>query len=389
MTNRVVLFIMDSLGIGELPDAGEFGDVGANTLGNIIESQGEIHLPNLISLGLANIGIKGLTPIDNPIGAFGKSDEVSKGKDTTTGHWELVGIHLDQPFNTFPGGFPLEVINQFEKMIGKKVLGNKAASGTEIIDELGEAHMKTGFPIVYTSADSVFQIAAHEEIIPLEELHSICLKARELMMGNMAVARIIARPFIGKPGAFTRTSNRKDYSLDPFSETILDIAKKQGLDVIAIGKINDIFNGRGITEYSKTKNNAEGIQKTIEYLKKDNRGIVFTNLVDFDSEYGHRRNPAGYKMALEDMDKRIPDILKAMKPEDIIIFTADHGNDPTFPGSDHTREYIPIVVYGAQVKAGSHIGVRKSFADIATTISELLNINHTGKGESFKSLIIK
>ena len=389
MTNRVILFIMDSVGIGELPDAKDFGDIGANTLGNIIETAGEIQLPNLVSLGLANIGIKGLNPIDSPLGAFGKSEEVSNGKDTTTGHWELAGLHLTQPFNTFPQGFPKLIIEKYEEMISRKIIGNKPASGTAILDELGEEHMKTGYPIVYTSADSVFQIAAHEDIIPLEQLYEFCLKARELMMGDMAVARIIARPFIGEPGAFVRTPNRRDFSLNPFGETVLDIAKNCNLDVIAVGKINDIFNGKGITEYAKTKNNHEGINKTIEYLNKDNKGIIFTNLVDFDSEYGHRRDPAGYKHALEELDKRIPDILKALKPDDIIIFTADHGNDPTFVGTDHTREYIPIVVYGNNVKAGANIGTRKSFADIATTISDLLGINNTGKGESFKEKIIK
>lgn len=389
MTNRVVLFIMDSVGIGELPDAKEFGDVGANTLGNIIEQEGGIDLPNLVSLGLANIGIEGLTSIENPKGAYGKSDEVSNGKDTTTGHWELAGLHLTQPFNTYPSGFPLDIIEKFENMIGRKIIGNKPASGTAILDELGAEHMKTGYPIVYTSADSVFQIAAHEEIIPLEELYNICEKARELMVGDVAVARVIARPFIGKPGEFTRTANRKDYSLDPFGKTVLDKAKDSGLDVIAVGKINDIFNGKGITEYAKTKNNKEGIDKTIEYLNKDNEGIIFTNLVDFDSEYGHRRDPAGYKKALEEMDSRIPEILHSLKPNDIIIFTADHGNDPTFKGTDHTREYIPIIVYGENVKAGANIGIRKSFADIATTIADLLNVQGTGNGESFKPMIMK
>ncbi|QUH26591.1 phosphopentomutase [Serpentinicella alkaliphila] len=389
MTNRVVLFIMDSVGIGELPDAKDFGDVGANTLGNIIEQEGGIELPNLLSLGLGNIGIKGLEPIVTPLGAFGKSDEVSNGKDTTTGHWELSGLHLTQPFNTFPEGFPIHIIEKYEEMIGRKILGNKPASGTAILDELGEEHMKTGHPIVYTSADSVFQIAAHEEVIPLEQLYDFCKKARELMMGDVAVARIIARPFVGKPGEFVRTPNRKDYSLDPFGETVLDTVKNSGLDVIAVGKINDIFNGKGITEYAKTKNNIEGIEKTIEYLNKGNKGIIFTNLVDFDSEYGHRRDAAGYRKALEEMDKKIPEILNALKPNDIIIFTADHGNDPTFKGTDHTREYIPILIYGQNIKAGANIGVRKSFADIAATIADLLNVTWTGKGESFKNLIIK
>lgn len=390
MIDRVILFIMDSVGIGALPDAENFGDVGANTLGNIAISQGGIDLPNLQRLGLGNIdNIVGIEPVQSPLGAFGRSSEVSHGKDTTTGHWELAGLHLTKPFQTFPEGFPMDIIDVLENKIGRKVLGNKPASGTAILDELGEEHMKTGHPIVYTSADSVLQIAAHEDIIPLEELYSMCKIAREIMMGDNAVARIIARPFIGEPGNFVRTSNRRDYSLDPSGETVLDIAKKEGLDVIAIGKIEDIFNGKGITHSVHTKDNMDGIDKTIEYIQKDNNGIIFTNLVEFDSHYGHRRDPKGYKKALEEMDKRIPEILDAMKDGDIIIFTADHGNDPTYKGSDHTREYIPIVIYGKQIKNNINIGTRKSFADIATTISHIFEMPSTGKGESFKDLIIK
>lgn len=390
MIDRVILFIMDSVGIGALPDAENFGDVGANTLGNIAISQGGIDLPNLQRLGLGNIdNIVGIEPVQSPLGAFGRSSEVSHGKDTTTGHWELAGLHLTKPFQTFPEGFPMDIIDVLENKIGRKVLGNKPASGTAILDELGEEHMKTGHPIVYTSADSVLQIAAHEDIIPLEELYSMCKIAREIMMGDNAVARIIARPFIGEPGNFVRTSNRRDYSLDPSGETVLDIAKKEGLDVIAIGKIEDIFNGKGITHAVHTKDNMDGIDKTIEYIQKDNNGIIFTNLVEFDSHYGHRRDPKGYKKALEEMDKRIPEILDAMKDGDIIIFTADHGNDPTYKGSDHTREYIPIVIYGKQIKNNINIGTRKSFADIATTISHIFEMPSTGKGESFKDLIIK
>lgn len=276
-----------------------------------------------------------------------------------------------------------------ESKIGRKILGNKPASGTVILDELGETHMKTGYPIVYTSADSVLQIAAHEDIIPLDELYSICKVAREIMMGDNTVARIIARPFIGGSGNFTRTSNRRDYALDPFGQTVLDIAKQNGLDVIAIGKIGDIFNGRGITRSVRTKDNMDGIDKTVEYIQKSNEGIIFTNLVEFDSLYGHRRDPKGYRRALEEMDRRIPEILGAMKDGDIIIFTADHGNDPTFKGTDHTREYIPIVIYGKKVKKNVNIGTRKSFADVAATISDILEIPSTGKGESFKESIIE
>ncbi|WP_335617856.1 phosphopentomutase [Clostridium formicaceticum] len=388
--NRVVLFVIDSVGIGALPDAEKFGDVGANTLGNIAKAEGGLHLPNLISLGLGNIdGIVGIDPIEAPLGTYGRSEEVSQGKDTTTGHWEIAGLHLTKPFKTYPDGFPDAVIKAFEEKIEKKTLGNKAASGTAIIEELGEEHLQTGYPIVYTSADSVFQIAAHEEVIPIEELYQICKIAREIMMGDHAVARIIARPFVGSLGSFTRTSNRRDFSLNPPEETVLEIAKKEGLDVIAVGKIEDIFNGQGITEAVHTEDNMDGIDQTIHYLKKENKGIIFTNLVDFDSKYGHRRDPKGYKQALEEMDKRIPEILKSLKKEDMIMIVADHGNDPTFKGTDHTREYIPILIYGEGIQANVNIGTRKSFADIAATISDILNIPTTGKGESFKNLMIK
>lgn len=390
MINRAVIFVMDSVGIGALPDAAEFGDTGANTLGNIVEATGGINLPNLLSLGLGNIeGIKGVEAVAEPQGAYGKAMEVSKGKDTTVGHWELVGLHVKEPLRTYPDGFPEEIIKSFEEKIGKKVLGNKAASGTEILDELGPKHMETGYPIVYTSADSVFQIAAHEEIIPLEELYKMCQIAREMMMGEHAVARIIARPFVGAIGSFNRTSNRRDYSLDPFGETLLDYGKNHGLDVIAIGKIEDIFNGCGITEAIHTKDNMDGILQTIEYLKKDNKGIIFTNLVDFDAKFGHRRDPMGYRRALEELDGMIPQLLESLKADDIIIFTADHGNDPTYKGTDHTREYIPIVIYGDEVIKNANIGVRASFADIAKTIADILGIPEGIEGESFKDIIIK
>ena len=390
MIDRVILFIMDSVGIGALPDAQNFGDVGANTLGNIAINEKGIHLPNLQRLGLGNIDhIVGIEPIESPIGAFGRSLEVSNGKDTTTGHWEIAGLHLTEPFKTFPKGFPQDVIEAIESKIGRKVLGNKPASGTTILDELGEEHMKTGYPIVYTSADSVLQIAAHEEIIPLEELYNMCKIARDIMMGDNAVARIIARPFIGNPGNYIRTSNRRDFSLDPSGETVLDICKEEGLDVIAVGKIEDIYNGKGITEAVHTIDNMDGIDQTIEYIKKQNRGIIFTNLVDFDSKYGHRRDPKGYKEALEEFDMRIPEILDSMNDDDIIIFTADHGNDPTYEGSDHTREYIPILIYGKKIRENINLGTRKSFADIAATISDILGVRSTGKGESFKNIIIK
>lgn len=387
--NRVVLFVLDSVGIGALPDAEKFGDTNVNTLGNIALETG-INLPNLRALGLGNIdGMVGIEPVSSPTGVYGRLMEVSLGKDTTTGHWEMAGLHLTEPFRTYGDGFPKEIIDAFEEAIGRKVIGNKAASGTEIIEELGREHMETGMPIVYTSADSVFQIAAHEEIIPLEELYKMCSIARELMMGENAVARIIARPFEGIPGSFERTPNRRDYSLEPFENTVLDLAKENGLDVVGIGKIEDIFNGRGITEAIHTKDNKEGVEETIKALQRESKGIIFTNLVDFDSKYGHRRDVAGYKKALEEFDACLPELLQNLKDEDVIIFTADHGNDPTYMGTDHTREYVPVVAYGKAIKENVNLGTRNSFADIAITISDLLNIPNTGKGESFKELIIK
>ncbi|HHY90881.1 MAG TPA: phosphopentomutase [Clostridiales bacterium] len=389
MVNRIVLFVLDSVGIGALPDADKFGDNGANTLGNIAKKCGHIELPNLVKLGLGNIDqIQGVSKTEKPLGAYGKAKEISNGKDTTTGHWEMVGLHIETPFQTYPDGFPESIIKEFEKRIGRKILGNVAASGTEIIERLGEEHIRTGFPIVYTSADSVFQIAAHEEIIPVDELYRFCEIARELFMGDIQVARVIARPFIGKPGQFERTANRRDYSLDPFSETILDYAKEAGLDVIGIGKIKDIFNGKGITESIHTKDNMDGVDKTIDVLKEQNRGIIFTNLVDFDAKYGHRRNVIGYKNALEEFDRRIPEILDNLKADDIIIFTADHGNDPTHVGTDHTREYVPIVVFGESIKPGVNIGIRDSLSDIGATVADILQIQMPKHGSSFKDLIL-
>ncbi len=390
MINRVLIFVADSVGIGELPDSKDFGDVGVNTLGNIVKKTGEIKLPNLLKMGLGNIEkIEGVKGIDNPIGSFGKAMEISNGKDTTTGHWEISGLYIEEPFQTYPNGFPEYIIEKYEKLIGRGVLGNKPASGTEIIEELGEEHIKTGKPIVYTSADSVFQIAAHESIIKLDELYRMCEIARELLMGDDQVARVIARPFTGELGSFERTSNRRDYSLSPFDKTVLDYAVDGGYEVMAVGKIEDIFNGKGITQAIHTKDNMDGIDKTIEFLKSDNKGIIFTNLVDFDSKYGHRRDAEGYKKELEKMDARIPEIISNLKDTDILIFTADHGNDPTYKGTDHTREYVPILVYGNDIKAGVDMGIRESFADIGATVSDILNIESTKYGTSFKKLLVK
>ena len=389
MINRVIILVMDSVGIGALPDAHKFGDIGADTLGNISKETGGIDLPNLVQLGLGNIdGIKGVQRISNPEGCFGKMMELSSGKDTTTGHWEIAGLHISQPFKTYPKGFPQHVIKEFETRIGRKVLGNKPASGTEIIKELGKEHIQTKKPIVYTSADSVFQIAAHEDIIPLEELYQMCSIAREILKGEDQVARIIARPFIGEYGDFTRTSNRKDYSLSPFEKTILDFVSEKGYDVISVGKISDIFNHRGITKKVRTDSNMDGVDKTIQFLKNDSKGIIFINLIDFDAKYGHRRNPIGYREALEEFDKRIPEILDSLKESDMLIITADHGNDPTYKGTDHTREYVPLIVYGNKIKSNVNLGTRETFADIAATIADVLETEKPNVGKSFKNLVI-
>lgn len=389
MINRVTIVVLDSLGIGALPDSSEYGDHNVDTLGNISKVCQGIHLPNLVRLGLGNIeGIKGIEGIHEPLGCFGKAKEISKGKDTITGHWEMTGLYITEPFQTYPDGFPPEIIHVFEEKIGRKILGNKAASGTEIIEELGKEHLETRCPIVYTSADSVFQIAAHEELIPLNELYKMCEIARSILVGKHQVARVIARPFIGTPGSFERTPNRRDYSISPKGTTILDLLTKHHMHVLAIGKIEDIFNGQGITEAIHTKDNMDGVNETINALKERRKGIIFTNLVDFDAKFGHRRNPEGYKSALEDFDKRVPELLATLHDDDIIIFTADHGNDPTYIGTDHTREHIPILVYGHQTKKSINIGIRDSFADIAATIADIFQLEGLQYGVSFKKLIL-
>jgi phosphopentomutase len=379
---------MDSVGIGAMPDSKSFGDIDVSTLGHIAKS-GDFNIPNLKALGVGNIdGIDYIEPAAEPIGAYGRSMEASNGKDTTTGHWEIAGLRIDTPFKTYPNGFPDYIIKAFEAKTGRNVLCNAPASGTEIIAELGEQHMNTGDLIVYTSADSVFQIAAHEAIVPLEQLYAYCQIARELLMGKDQVARVIARPFIGTPGNFTRTSNRRDYSVKPFGKTVLDYAKEAGLRVKSVGKIYDIFDGEGITDEIHTKDNMDGVDQTIRFLKEDFEGIIFTNLVDFDAKFGHRRNVDGYRAAIEALDARIPEIKDAMRPDDLIIFLADHGNDPTYKGTDHTREYIPLLIYGDAVKAGVNIGTRKTFSDVAATVSDILGIAATPNGESFKTMIL-
>jgi phosphopentomutase len=384
--NRVIVIVLDSVGIGELPDAYDFGDVGSHTLGNMARVVGGLQVPNMERMGLGNIAIlEGVVPQEKPKAVFGKMAEVSAGKDTTTGHWELMGLQLKRPFPLYPDGFPPEVMEPFEAQIGRGTLGNYPASGTVILDELGEEHMRSGKPIIYTSGDSVFQIAAHEEIIPLDELYRICHIAREILRGEHEVSRVIARPFIGTPGNFERTANRHDYSVVPPEPTLLDSLKDSGFMVYAVGKINDIFVGQGITEYIYTQDNEDGINKTIAAIRdKRERGLIFTNLVDFDAKFGHRNNPQGYADALVAFDRRLPEIIEALAEDDVLVLTADHGNDPTTPSTDHSREYVPILISGKAVKTGVNIGVRQMFADLATTIADIFSVNLPPKGRSFK-----
>lgn len=387
--NRVVLIVLDSVGIGELPDAAEYGDNGSNTVGNIVKVCGSIDMPNLSRLGIGKIDGVDYIAIPQKIeGCYGKMTEVSKGKDTITGHWEIAGLQLEYPFPTYPQGFSEEILEKFQKLTGRGVLANCTASGTEIIKEYGEEHMNTGKLIVYTSADSVFQIAAHEEIVPLEELYRICQIARDMLQGKDMVGRVIARPFIGQPGGFSRTANRRDFAAEPTSETILDKIKQKGLDVIAVGKIEDIFSKKGITQAEHTKSNMEGVDVTLNYMKKQSNGIIFTNLVDFDMVFGHRNNPEGYKKAIEEFDRRLPEIISEMREDDLLIITADHGCDPTTASTDHSREYVPILIYGQRIKRDVNLGTRKTFSDIASTIADIFDIDDTFSGISFKDDIL-
>lgn len=390
MIDRVILIVLDSVGIGALPDAEFYGDAGSNTIGNIAKATQGFRLKHLSQLGLGNISNEiGIEKCEMPIGCFGKAMEVSPGKDTTTGHWEIAGLTLPQAFPTFPKGFPNKLIIDFEKAIGTKTLGNEVASGTEIIARLGDEHVRTGFPIVYTSADSVFQIAAHEDVIPLSRLYEICEIARRMLTGDYAVGRIIARPFAGVSGSYKRTSNRKDYSLIPIGKTLLDIVKENQLNVMAVGKIEDIFARVGITEAVHTKDNMDGIEKTISFMKQDKKGLIFTNLVDFDMLYGHRNDVQGYAAALTAFDEKLPEILENLNQNDVLIITADHGCDPTTASTDHSREYTPILIYGNQVKKGIDIGTRSSFSDIGATILDLLELPIISiAGRSFKNEIL-
>ncbi|MEZ0537347.1 phosphopentomutase [Caldicellulosiruptoraceae bacterium PP1] len=387
---RTILIVLDSVGVGELEDAYLYGDEGSNTLANTAKAVGGLELKNLYKLGIGNITeILGTPKNPNAIGVFGKSKEKSKGKDTTTGHWEISGIILEEPFKTYPNGFPQDLISEYEKRIGRKVLGNKVASGTEIIKELGEEHLKTGYPIVYTSADSVFQIAAHEKVIPLDELYKFCEIAREILVGKWAVARVIARPFVGNNKEdFKRTYNRKDFSMAPFGITMLDLISKKGFDVVGVGKIYDIFAGKGITKSFHTEGNMDGVDKTLIAMDEVENGLIFTNLVDYDMLYGHRNDPQGYAKALLDFDNRLPEIIDKFKDDDILIITADHGCDPTTESTDHSREHIPILVYGNKIKKGYNLGVRETFSDIGATICEYLNCGQLKNGASFLKEIL-
>ncbi len=386
--NRVILIVLDSVGIGELPDAHIYNDCGSNTLGNIAKHYPALHLPHLTAMGLGNIDPTNLLKKTRaPTAAFGKAMEQSAGKDTTTGHWEISGVVLEKPFPTFLNGFPSAFIESFEKAIGTKIIGNYAASGTTIINDLGDEHVKTKCPIVYTSADSVFQIAMHESVFSIERQYEICQIARNMLVGDYEVGRVIARPFVGTSGNYTRTSRRKDFSVSP-PDTVLDALVKNNKEVYAIGKIEDIFAGKGISRYVKTANNEEGIRATIEAIKENTEGLIFTNLVDFDMLYGHRRDIEGYAKSLMAFDAYLPELISHLKSDDLLIITADHGNDPSAPGTDHTREYIPILNYGHSVKAGHNIGIRQSFADIAATIAEALNIPFETQGKSYFSEIL-
>lgn len=391
MGKKVILIVTDSLGVGALPDAAAYGDAGADTFGHIWQHCGSIDMPNLLRIGWGNmpdVSFHDLAIYD-PEANVGKCAEASKGKDTTTGHWEIAGLPTDVPFKTYPNGFPPEFMEAYQKAIGIECLGNYPASGTEIIEVLGEEHEATGKPIVYTSADSVFQIAMNVDKFGLDTLYHYCEVARRMLVGDWACGRVIARPYIiNAEGKRERTSDRKDYSVTPPGDTILDMIKNAGKMVYAIGKINDIFNGKGVVKSVHTTSNMDGIDKTIEAMREDFEGLIFTNLVDFDAKYGHRRDPEGYAKCIEEFDARLPEIMKEMVNDDVLMICADHGNDPTAPGTDHTREYIPIITWGHTLKYGAEIGIRDSFGDIGATVCELLRVPFTGVGTSFKKQIV-
>jgi phosphopentomutase len=385
--HRVIWIVLDSVGIGAMPDAADYGDVGSDTLGNIARLR-RLRLPNLCRLGLANIKpLANLAPAAFPAGAYGRCALSSPGKDSTTGHWEMAGIHLEKPLPLYPHGFPREIMDEFERRIGRRTLGNKAASGTEIIKELGAEHMRTGSPIVYTSADSVFQIAAHEEVIPLWELYKMCETAREILHPPHEVGRVIARPFIGSPGSFTRTPNRHDYAVPPPRGMLLDRLDERGVEVSSVGKIFDIFLGRGIQDHVKTKNNDDGMAKTLEAMDSTPEGLIFVNLVDFDQQYGHRNDVEGYARALEQFDAWLPAFFDKLAEGDLAILTADHGCDPTTPSTDHSREYVPLLVHGPKSRAGVDLGLRSTLSDVGQTVAENFG-TAISRGTSFLSLVV-
>jgi phosphopentomutase len=387
--DRVILLVLDSVGVGELPDARTYGDTGSDTLGNI-SRRIPLHVPHLRTLGLARVAsINSDGPEPEPLGAYGKMAEASPGKDSVTGHWELMGLVLDRPFPVFPNGFPPEVIAEFERRIGRGILANRAASGTAIIEELGAEHVRTGQPIVYTSADSVFQIAAHEEVVPLADLYRWCEIAFEIVGTGMGVGRVIARPFVGPAGAFQRTANRRDFALTPFAPTLLDHVKDSGRPVIAIGKIEDLFARRGMTSAVHTASDEQGMDEVERAMAATPGGLIFANLVDFDTQYGHRNDPAGYAANLERFDIRLGHLLPRLAPGDVLVVTADHGNDPTTPSTDHAREHVPVFFVGAAVRPAVNLGIRQSFADLGQTLAELFGVGPLDHGKSFLGEILR
>lgn len=388
---RAILVVLDGVGAGANPDAAAYGDEGASSLENCARAIGGLELPNLGRIGLGNITpILGTPPTEHAAGSYGRMAEAAAGKDSTTGHWEMTGVVLRKPLPTYPDGFPPEVVQAFEQAIGRKVIGNKAASGTEIIKELGEEHVRTGRPILYTSADSVFQVAAHQEVISLEELYRICqIARRQIMVGEHAVGRVIARPFIGAPGHFTRTEHRRDFSLEPPGTTLLDALKDAGRDVIGIGKIEDLFAGRGLTARDHTETNQESMQATLDWLERDFSGLLFANLVEFDMLWGHRRDSQGYAQALREVDEWFARVQERMRPGDAIFFTADHGVDPTYKGTDHTREHVPLLAYGEPIRAGVNLGVRSTYADLGQTLAQIFGVGPLAAGTSFAQNILR
>ena len=381
--DRVILLVLDSVGIGELPDAADYGDQGSNTLGNICQ-QVDIAVPNLALLGLGNIRpLRGVSPTQTPLGFFGRMAEASPGKDSVTGHWEIAGVVLDRPFPTFPHGFPRDVIDRFEQAIGRGTLGNEVASGTEIIARLGDAHVASGKPIVYTSADSVFQIAAHEDVVPVSELHKMCEAAYRIVVDGLGVARVIARPFVGPSGAYVRTANRHDYARPSPQPTLLDYLSDAGVPVVAIGKVADLFAGRGITRTVSTASDGAGVEAVMAAMREEPEGLIFANLVDFDTKYGHRNDVRGYKDNLERFDRRLPEIMSWLQGDDMLVITADHGNDPTTPSTDHSREYVPVLVACGLPSNPGDLGTRTTFADLGQTIAEVFRVGPLPHGTSF------